>query len=352
MSAPKKVRESKVSLKECIVMPFDVNAQYMIHLLSGLTVDDSLLLAWAKYITVCMATELQIMIKSDYVIKADEVLDVANSFKKSVEQSAIYTGNLTTGTHPGLHKHLKTVNLMVPMAYSYQQVVDKFTPEYKFRSDMTLGSISELIHDISPVISLSKVTKGSLYDRDMVERYAEIEGTLSLTKHDRKLIYERAFTCFSIQFHKEIIAKRCSDMGGIASTMASLRNAKCFATSGGNIARASYNVILDTMEIQEISNIYPLGVIVGMYKLLNYFIIPDSGDVFSDEADKDIILTVQIALLIVARFIGKIKLNTKLAISFAHNSDLDAQAYFSDILSPILKKKAYAIRKEVFDSHE
>jgi hypothetical protein len=285
--------ESLKDLKNCYVMPFDINLQYLFHLFLNMKVEDALLLAWSKYEALLTLEGAAQNLKKEYMIPNVEVASITAGMKSTIRDTAMYVGELDEKNHPSLAPRLGSVNVAVNMKFDEVKILDKCVPTYETRKGLSLGVLSELLKDIAPYLGIIHGLTGCSYNKAYLAFYQSVERVhnVTLTPHERKMVYDRTFKGFNTTVVADSISRgvtRVDHMINLLSTM-KVEKVQVFAQERGVEASVVVNVVVATMINEDIAAIIPHGVYVGVMKLARRFTAGGMTDILKENEDLDIV---------------------------------------------------------------
>jgi hypothetical protein len=281
------------SLRDCYVLPFNINSQYFLHMLFHMTPEDALVLAWVKYALLNAVPNFAKNIRSEYTIPVSEVVAIADKMGSKVNASIVYSGNLDSKTHTGIYAFVESVQMVVTEGWSHNDVLNKLNPQYLIRSGVTLGTIADVALDAAPVAGILLGLQREVYEKKLTDFYTTLEKLhdVSLDAHYRKLVYYRPYVAISRVAIVDIRQVGKLRLGIVHSLLANLKSKKVYMGSGKPPTETStvVNVLIDCMQNDVLVNMLPIAIVHGFAKIAMRAYATGSATFVDEDEDPDII---------------------------------------------------------------
>jgi len=307
-------KSKKVPLEECIPMPFDVHYSYIIHLMSGMPLENAAVMAYCKYISFQMMSNSLKYIDESHVIPRKEIEDIVNKSKKVVDNMVIYNGVLSAEVHPVLYRKVKTFSFVVPKGWDHVDILTRMNPETTIIEGVNFADLENFTRVLPPRIALDRYFFGKSFTKTSREWYNDkaTKHGIDLSSKLMKTVVANMFAHFHEEFFRCALKYHGMPVGDVVEYANVLLTHKKYEQCHWNYLDIGlvFNLTLDFVGNSEIGKALPHSYVTGFVQFIADFILLKDTKLSVENISSDTL----ILFLFIDQYIAKYGKNMDLGL--------------------------------------
>jgi hypothetical protein len=334
----------RMNISNVYVMPFDVNAQYFVHIIAGMTLENAMSAAYCKYSIIANAKGDDLREALNDYISSDEIKSFATEKVTKVNKLHVYAGVVNSSAFPSLFKYVKTYNFVIPEEFGYEEVMKCFVPQYVMGSGNTLGNLGEYIVEAFPILALNYATYDKFYSGRNKAPMVRLENVFNIKLDDdeRRILINTVCIGITGMFRKNIVDKYMKVDRFFEDFFLRDLSDKVFLDYSKTPREAVmvFNILLDVVRHNSVNTLIPESITRGMAQMMNGYFSFDLRPISDESTTVEIRHCYMAAKAILSEFGGK----KEIALEKDFVSSVDMFRLFKLVICPILNDVHFKLR--------